>query len=299
MELRQLRYFVAVAEELHFRRAAQKLHVAQPPLSQQIKRLEKELGTELFRRTRRKVELTGAGESFLAEARRTLVHAERAGEAARSAARGEAGWLRIGFVGSISYDLLPRVLGEFREHYPQVQMDLRQLTTQAQIEALQTGDIDVGLAREMESVEGLTVLPLFTEPLIAALPDSHLLAGREQISLEELSKEQFITVPRSQAPRLYDRFVSLCHAAGFSPTISQEASQFPTILGLVSAELGVSAIPDAVRAFPKTGVSYLALTDDGAESSVSVAHRADENSAVIEAFLGVTDDVITVSDEIE
>lgn len=299
MELRQIRYFVAVAEELHFRRAAQKLHVAQPPLSQQIQRLERELGTELFRRTRRKVELTGAGESFLAEARRTLVHAERAEEAARSAARGESGWLRIGFVGSISYDLLPRLLGEFREHYPQVQMALRQLTTEAQIEALQTGDIDVGLAREMESVEGLTVFPLFTEPLIAALPDNHLLAEREHISLEELSKERFITVPRSLAPRLYDRFVYLCHAAGFSPTISQEASQFPTILGLVSAELGVSAIPDAVRAFPKTGVSYRALTDDGAESSVSVAHRADENSAVIEAFLGVTDDVITVSDEIE
>lgn len=296
MELRQLRYFVAVAEELHFRRAALRLHVAQPPLSQQIQRLERELGSELFRRTRRKVELTSAGEVFLAEARRTLVHAERAEEAVRSAARGEAGWLRVGFVGSISYDLLPRLLREFRERYPRVQMELRQLTTEDQVEGLRRGDIDVGLVRELESVEGLTVVPLLKEPLLAALPDNHPLSERESVSLAELSEERFITVPRSQAPRLYDRFVYLCHTAGFSPRISQEALQFPTILGLVAAEMGVSTTPDAVRSFQKTGVSYLTLTGEEAESSVGVAYRGDETSAVIEAFLRVTRCVVVDSE---
>lgn len=276
-----------MAEELHFRRAAQKLHIAQPPLSQQIQRLEKELGTELFRRTRREVELTGAGEMFLVEARRALIHAERAAEAARSAARGEAGWLRIGFVGSISYDLLPQWLGEFRERCPRVQMELKQLTTEAQIEALKSGEIDVGLVREMEKVEGLSVITLLEEPLLAALPRNHRLSERENISLAELSEEHFITVPRSQAPRLYDQFVHLCATAGFSPTISQEALQFPTILGLVSAQLGVSAIPESVTALPKTGVCYVPVTDHGAESRVSVAYRENKVEAVIEAFLDV------------
>ncbi len=293
MELRQLRYFVAVAEELHFRRAAQRLHIAQPPLSQQIRKLERELGVELFRRTNRQVELTDAGRIFLEEARRTLSNAERAVEAVRSAARGEVGWLRIGFVGSVSYDLLPRLLSEFRKRYPEVQLDLRQLTTEEQMECLEKGDIDLGISRELEEINGLEVVPLLSERLFAALPAEHPLASSEKAELAELSEDSFITVPRREVPRLYDNFVYLCRTAGFDPKIVQEALQFPTILGLVSAGLGVAVVPAVVQAFGKTGVAYLPLTDDEAVSEITFAHRSTKESPTLKAFLEIAPQVIS------
>lgn len=297
MELRQLRYFVAVAEELHFRRAAQRLHIAQPPLSQQIQKLERELGVELFRRTNRRVELTDAGRVFLEEARRTLTNAGHAVDAVRSAARGEVGWLRLGFVGSVSYDLLPRLLSEFRERYPGVQMELRQLTTEEQMEALEKGDIELGIARELEPANGLTIVPLLRERLFAALPAAHPLAGREEVRLAELAEDSFITVPRREVPRLYDNFVYLCRAAGFDPKITQEALQYPTILGLVSAGLGVAIVPTVVQAFRKTGVAYLPLADDAAVSNIAFAYRSGRDSPVLSAFLEMAYEVTRGTDE--
>lgn len=297
MELRQLRYFVAVAEELHFRRAAQRLHIAQPPLSQQIQKLERELGVELFRRTNRRVELTDAGRVFLEEARRTLTNAGHAVDAVRSAARGEVGWLRLGFVGSVSYDLLPRLLSEFRERYPGVQMELRQLTTEEQMEALEKGDIELGIARELEPANGLTIVPLLRERLFAALPAGHSLASREEVGLTELAEDSFITVPRREVPRLYDNFVYLCRAAGFDPKITQEALQYPTILGLVSAGLGVAIVPAVVQTFRKTGVAYLPLTDEAAVSNISFAYRSGRDSPVLSAFLEMAYEVTRGTDE--
>ena len=297
MELRQLRYFVAVAEELHFRRAAQRLHIAQPPLSQQIQKLERELGVELLLRTNRRVELTDAGRVFLEEARRTLTNAGHAVDAVRAAARGEVGWLRLGFVGSVSYDLLPRLLSGFRERYPGVQMELRQLTTEEQMEALEKGDIEVGIARELEPANGLTVVPLMRERLFGALPAGHLLAGRGEIGLAELAEDSFIVVPRREVPRLYDNFVYLCRAAGFDPRITQEALQFPTILGLVSAGLGVAVVPGVVQAFRKTGVSCLPLTDSAAVSDISFAYSSGRESPVLTAFLEVAYEVAQETDE--
>ncbi len=288
---------MAVAEELHFRRAAQRLHIAQPPLSQQIQKLERELGVELFLRTNRRVELTDAGRVFLEEARRTLTNAGHAVDAVRSAARGEVGWLRLGFVGSVSYDLLPRLLSKFRERYPGVQMELRQLTTEEQMEALEKGDIELGIARELEPANGLSVVPLLRERLFAALPANHPLACREEVGLAELARDSFITVPRREVPRLYDNFVYLCRTAGFDPKTTQEALQFPTILGLVSAGLGVAIVPAMVQVFRKTGVAYLSLTDDEAVSDIAFAHRSGRESPVLSAFLEVAHEVARETDE--
>lgn len=288
---------MAVAEELHFRRAAQRLHIAQPPLSQQIQKLELELGVELFRRSNRRVELTDAGRVFLEEAQRTLTNAGHAVDAVRSAARGEVGWLRLGFVGSVSYDLLPCLLWKFRKRYPGVQMELRQLTTEEQMSALEKGDIDLGIARELEPVNGLTIVPLLRERLLAALPAGHPLAGRQKIRLAELAEDSFITLPRPKVPRLYDNFVYLCRAAGFDPKIAQEALQFPTILGLVSAGLGVAIVPAVVQAFRKTGVAYVLLTDDAAVSDIAFAHRSSRESPVVSAFLDTAHEVARETDE--
>jgi DNA-binding transcriptional LysR family regulator len=288
MELRQLRYFVAVAEELHFRRAAARLHMAQPPLSQQIQKLERELGVELFRRTNRRVELTDAGKVLLREARQTLMHAERSAEAVRYAAKGEIGWLRIGFVGSVSYELLPYLLQEYRRRYPAVQLKLRQLTTEEQLEALETGEIDVGISRELEAEGELAARLLLRERLVVALPAAHALAGREELALSELAEDPFIVLPRPEVPRLYDHIIHLCRAAGFTPRIAQEALQFPTILGLVSAGLGVAVVPAMVKAFRKAGVDYVALSEDDAISEVVVSYRPEREPPTLPAFLEIS-----------
>lgn len=296
MELRQLRYFVAVAEELHFRRAAERLHMSQPPLSQQIRKLEEELGVELLRRAHRRVELTDVGRVFLLEARRTLAHAERALGSARSAGRGELGWLRVGFVGSVAYELLPRLLREFRRHYGGVQLELRELTTEEQIEALESGDIDLGLARDLEPRNGVTVTPLFSERLLAALPASHRFAQKEKVTLAELADDAFVVVPRDRVPRLYDRFVYLCRAANFDPTISQEALQFATILGLVSAEIGISIVPEVVKEFRKEGVAFVPLTDSEATSEVSLVHVSERSSPTLATFMQTAHQVFSVTE---
>lgn len=292
MELRQLRYFVAVAEELHFRRAAARLHMAQPPLSQQIQKLERELGVELLRRSNRKVELTDAGKILLREARQTLMHAERSVEAVRYASKGEVGRLRIGFVGSVSYELLPHLLREYRRRYPAVQLRLHQLTTEEQLEALETGEIDVGISRELEAEGELVVRPLLKERLVAALPTAHAFARREELALSDLAGDPFIALPRPEVPRLHDHLVYLCRAAGFTPRIAQEALQFPTILGLVSAGLGVAVVPAMAKAFRKAGVACVTLSDDDATSEVVMACRPDREPPTLPAFLNISRDAV-------
>ncbi|MBX6764320.1 MAG: LysR family transcriptional regulator [Rubrobacteraceae bacterium] len=288
MELRQLRYFVTIAEELHFRRAAERLHMSQPPLSQQIQKLERELGVELFRRANRRIELTDAGRIFLREARQTLMHAERSVEVVKYAARGEIGWLRIGFVGSVSYELLPYLLQEYRQRYPAVQLKLRQLTTEEQIEALETDEIDVGISRELREEGEFAVQPLLRERLVAALPITHTLAERRELALSELAEDPFIVLPRPEVPRLYDHIIHLCRAAGFTPRVAQEALQFPAILGLVSAGLGVAVVPAMAKAFRKTGVVCVVLSDDNAISEVVIAYRPDREPPTLPAFLDVS-----------
>ena len=217
MELRHLRYFVAVATELHFGRAAKQLHISQPPLSMQIRALEEELGVTLLHRTKRQVSMTRAGKAFLHDARQILERAEQAMLTARRAARGEIGELVVGFISVADYNLLPLVLREFRRCYPRVAMSLRELTTDAQIAELFEGRIDVGFLLPPVSEPAIESVPILREPLIAAIPEHHPLASTQgKIPLASLSGAPFIMTPRHMSPGLHDDIVTFCHSAGSS-----------------------------------------------------------------------------------
>ncbi len=283
MELRHLRYFVAIAEELHFGRAARRLHIAQSPLSQQIRQLEKELGVELFARTTRKVELTAAGGAFLRHARRALSEASMGAEAAQRAARGELGVLRVGFVDSAAYKLLPRLLPAFHVDHPDVGVELRELTTLEQLDRLGT-EIDVGIVRDADASDEVRLTPLITERLIVAVPLRHPLADRAEISLSELSGDHFIVFPRARVPESVDRFVELCRSCGFSPKIGQLALQHATVLGLVETGYGVALLPDSVRDSTRPGIAMLDLAEPHATTRLSLLEPLDRATPLSEAF---------------
>jgi DNA-binding transcriptional LysR family regulator len=284
MELRHLRYFVAVAEELHFGRAAERLMIAQPPLSQQIQRLEREIGVRLLNRTKRRVELTEAGRLFLDEARRALDHAARGALVAQRAARGEVGRLRIGFVGSASYSILPAVLRGFRQQHPGVELSLQELTTSQQLDALIDRRIDVAFVRRPPQRAGITARVLIEEDFMVALPRTHALGSRSRIALAELANDRFIVFPRVLAAGLYDCVVSACQAAGFSPQIVQETTQTPVMIGLVAAGLGVALVPASVRIFKWDNVAYIALRPPRPTTNIVLAWRSTEESQAVQAF---------------
>lgn len=285
MELRQLRYFVAVAEELHFTRAAARLGIAQPPLSQQIRGLEREIGVQLFHRTKRRVELTEAGRVLLQGARRVLAEAERAEEDASRAARGEVGHLAIGFVGTAAVDVLPRVIRDYRNRFPDVRLTLHQLPTEQQVTRLRSGEIQVGFVRLPVADASLSVDTVLREAVLAVVPEDHRLAELGEIELRELADERFILFPRSFGPGLHDRIVRLCNAAGFSPRIDQEAVEMHTIAGLVAAGLGVSLVPESTRKLRQEGVRYLDLGGTKPIWELAVARRRSDESALVGHFV--------------
>ncbi|MGY4544140.1 DNA-binding transcriptional LysR family regulator [Arthrobacter sp. UYNi723] len=286
MELRQLRYFIAVAEEKHFNRAAARLHIAQPALSQQIQRLERTLKTQLFVRTTRSVEITDTGRVLLEAARRVVSEAERAESQVELATRGSTGLLRVGFVSSAALFLLPGMVNRMHEQWPLVRFQLQEHTTERQIQAVLEGQLDVGIVREIEPVEGIHVTALRREPLMVAVPTTHPLAQRTTVPLAELAGEGFVVFPRSQVSRLYDLISALCIQAGFHIRIAQEAIQFPTILGLVAARTGIAIVPESMRALQIPGVAYLGLSDDAAYSRVSlICAEGRQDSALVERFL--------------
>lgn len=286
MELRHLRYFVAVATELHFGRAAKQLHITQPPLSMQIRALEEELGVTLLHRTRRQVSMTRAGKAFLHDARQILERAEQAVLTARRAARGEIGELVVGFISVADYNLLPLVLREFRRCYPRVTMSLKELTTDAQIAELSEGRIDVGFLLPPVSEPTIESVPILREPLIAAIPEHHPLASTQgKIPLASLSSAPFIMTPRHMAPGLHDDIVSFCHSAGFSPQVVQEAIQMQTVISLVSAEMGVALIPESLQNLQRTGVIYKRLKEKSPLTEIRLAWRAGDNLPALKLFI--------------
>jgi DNA-binding transcriptional LysR family regulator len=291
MELRHLRYFVAVAEELHFSRAAVRLHMAQPPLSQQIRQLEQELGVLLFNRTKRRVELTPAGRAFLQEVRRLLAQTERAVAIAQRAARGEIGQLAIGYVPSADLDILPRVLRVWRARYPHVELELHALLPAAQVEALRQGIIQIGFLRLPVDDSGLRVESIQREPLVAALPQRHRLARGTRVRLADLAGETLILFPRDHAPGYYDVFISACRRAGFTPRLLHPGNM-QTNLALVSAGLGVTLMPASIRSLRRDGVVYRPLAPPVPHVEMAVAYRRDEPSAVVPAFLRVIHEAI-------
>lgn len=279
MELRQLRYFVAVAEERHFSRAAERLHIAQPALSQQVRRLEHEMKVQLLERTTRSVELTDAGRVLLDEARRVLAGADRALAAVHEAADGTTGLLRMGFVSSAALRIVPTLVLALHQQWPRVRLDLQEGTTDVQLDRIRQGTLDVGLVREMVEGLGFAVRPIAKEPLVLAVPDNHRLASRKRVHIADLAGEQFVVFPRSRVSRLYDHIAALCHQAGVRFEIAQEAVQFPTILGLVAARTGVAIVPASLRALHLPGLAYLTLADKNAYSTVSIVSQPDRQSS--------------------
>lgn len=288
MELRHLRYFVTLAEELHFGRAAEKLHISQPPLSMQIRALEGELGVMLFNRTQRHVALTQAGHALLQEARQILARVEQAVLITRRAGRGEIGELAVGFISVADYNVLPVVLREFRRKFPLVNLTLREATTDAQIRDLIAGRLDVGFLLPPVTEPALETVSILREPLIAALPEKHALAKKPgKLALEKLKDEPFILFPRPNAPGLYDDVVSCCKAAGFSPRVEQEAIQMQTIISLVSAELGVALIPASLTNLRRTGVIYKPLKQQTPLTEIHLAWRRGDELPALRVFVDV------------
>ena len=284
IELRHLRYFVAVAEELHFGRAANRLHLAQPPLSQQIRRLEQIVGHALFTRTSRAVKLTSAGEIFLGRARRTLRNVHEDVEEARSIGRGEVGFLRVGFIGSSMLTALPGMLGRYRHQYPKVNLQLSEFHTSGVIQQLLDDAMDVGIMRDSGPTDGLIVEPLFSEPFIWVLPSRHPLARRKALSGAELRDEPFVMPPVIASRRAYDKLVSLCEAHGFRPQVVQVASQWLTILRLVGAGIGVTVAPACVQRIATPDVICRRVQGIRTRSDIELAYRVREDRAIVKTF---------------
>ncbi|MFQ4149979.1 LysR family transcriptional regulator [Arthrobacter sp. LAPM80] len=294
MNLRRLELFVAVAEELHFNRAAQRLHMAQPPLSQQIRKLEEECKTALFIRNSRNVELTAEGEVLLEHARRVLAQYAVMEAALAHAKNGELGRLRLGFVSSAAISMVPGLVRHLHAQWPGIELQLREETTDVQLELIATGMLDAGIAREVRTVPGIGATVLRHESLVVAVSSDHRLAGRSNVALKELKGEAFIAFPRSRISSLFDHISALLHAVGVDFTITQEAVQFPTILGLVAAHLGIAVVPESMRAFTIPGLVYLDIKDTNATSTVSLIYAADTPnpllvSKVKEAFEEILD----------
>jgi DNA-binding transcriptional LysR family regulator len=283
MELRHLRYFVAVAEALHFRRAAEKLGIQQPPLSMQIRQLEAEIGAPLLRRAQRRVELTDAGRSFLEDARAILAQAQAAAGRARRAAQGELGRLRVGMINSAPFHpLILRILREYRERHPAVSMTLEEASTPELAERIRTQTLDLAFVRPLlDEAPGLASEHLFDEPLVLALPHHHPLARRKKVALAALSLEPFVLFSRPVGSGLYDQIVSACHRAGFSPRVTQEASQVTSIVNLVAAGLGVSVVPSSMRKIQSEGIVFRPLEDDDAVAQMSLVWRRSDTSATL------------------
>src|SRR5579863_4999782 len=291
MELRHLRYFVAVAEEGHMTRAAERLGIQQPPLSQQIQALERELDAQLFRRKPRGVELTPAGRALFDEARAILARADEAVAATKRAARGEAGRVGIGFTSSASFHpFVPRAIRAFREAHPLVALALEESGTTELVEALRAQAIDAAFVRSpVGESDDLFVRPLFEEPMVAALPSGHSLSGADDnLPLAALAGETFILYRRPVGPGLHDAIIAACDRAGFSPKIGQEAPRMLSTLSLVAAGLGVTVVPASMSRLEAEGVVYRPI-DPSAQltAPLNLAYRRDEISAAVCRFVAL------------
>jgi DNA-binding transcriptional LysR family regulator len=284
MDYRRLKYFVVVAQELHFRRAAARLHIAQPPLSQQIRKLEAELGVDLFHRERgRAIQLTDAGRALVIAGRRALEHADFAEEAARRAGRGEEGHLRIGFAPSAAIDVLPRIVRTFATRSPRITISLFELQSEDQVPELRSGELDAGLIRPLFGVDDLGVYTICEQLLVVAVPEGHRLATAPSAHFSELAQEPFVLAPRSAGAYWYDHILALCRASGFSPKIVQEVTTISTRLGLVAGGIGVSIFVGSAKALRRPGVVTIPL--DSPPVPLLLAWRKESASAVLESFL--------------
>lgn len=292
MELRHLRHFVALAEEGHFGRAAERVFVVQQALSNSIRNLEEEVGVQLVQRTTRHVELTPAGEVFLEGARQTLALAAQTVERTQRAARGEVGQLTIGFVSGLAFGRLPEMVRRFREEYPLVSVDLRELSAQEQEAGLRSGHIDIGLMLLPVRTAQLEYRALWQQHLMAALPAEHPLAGESQLHIQQLANERFVFFPRHLRATYYDQVMRWCMSAGFTPNIVQEANEVPTLLSLVSAGIGIFLPIQFFARVGLPGIVYIPLKDAPLIDMVAVWKRSAAPSPLVQTFLRVADEVV-------
>lgn len=284
MELRHLRYFISVADELSFSRAAEKLNISQPPLSQQIKKLELELGLQLFRRVARGVELTQEGVVLSLYARRLMHDAEQLRSLAERLRGGEEGTLRLGVVGTSLLGELPALMRTIRAHMPLVTFQLEEIESGDQVKALLEHRIDVGVLRPPVEADSLELFPLSEEALVAAIPSDHPLAQRPLIRVADLKDEPFILFPRPLGEGLYDAVVSACASAGYSPRIIHETDRMQTVVGLVATGAGVSIVPECVMRVSLPGVAYVSLGDSAPKSALSFAWSREAMNPVLMRF---------------
>lgn len=285
MELRHLRYFVAVAEERSFRRASMQLHISQPPLSRMIGQLEAQVGVQLLERTARGVELTAAGHIFLEEARRALRVVSDAVDRSRRAARGEFGHLEIAYYGSPIFGVLPRIVAAFRELNPQVTVDLYNLPKDKQIQALRDGWLDIGFARQYPNEPDVVCEEVVREPIVLATASSNPLAKRAVVPVVALREESMVVFPRTSRPSFADEVLRICEQSGFAPLIAKEAEDLLACLALVSAGFGVALVPISAMCIQLPQVSFVRLIRPKPTSSVYCAYRKDDLNPSLSRFL--------------
>jgi DNA-binding transcriptional LysR family regulator len=291
MELRHLRYFVAVAEELSFNRAAQRLRISQPPLSNQIKQLEEEFGVLLFTRTNRGVRMTEAGETLLDEVRHIFVQLEQSTRVVQRVGHGEVGHLTLGFVPSASNEALPPILRTFRHHFPDVELFLREMRPDRVVQRLHDKQIDAGFLYLPLDDASLNIECVSREPLVLALPESHRLASEPRIALQALTEEPFILPARYSMPGLYGQVTGACHQAGFDPTaVQKDVWLMQTIVGLVAGNIGVALVPASLQNLRRRGVVYKPVYGLSPTVELGMVWRRDDPGAVLRSFVRVVRD---------
>lgn len=288
MDLRRLHYFVVAAEESTFTRAAERLHIAQPPLSSQIKQLESDLGVKLFDRSSRGVRLTEAGQLLLEEARRIFAHLNQSVDLVRRAGDGQIGHLALGFLPSAAHSVLPSVLRRFRERFPNVELSLQELGPDEEVRKLHDKQIDAGFLYLPIDETGLDVRSVLREPLVVALPDTHPLATETQVEMRQLADEPFILPPQHHVPACYGHIMEACRQAGFFPkAVQKDVWLMQTIVGLVAGGLGVALVPASLKNLRRSGVAYKEIEDLSLAVEMGIVWRRDDVSAVLQAFLEV------------
>jgi DNA-binding transcriptional LysR family regulator len=294
LDVRRLQYFIAVAETLHFRKAAERLHVAQPALSQQIRRLEEDLGCELLTRDRRRVELTPAGQALLESGRRALAQMTHAEDTARRTAANQLALLRIGFLNPAAFAIVPKLLQRLRAERPDLFLILREGGSASLLEEVRLGTLDVAFARGPITHPGVRIDVLRREPLVAVLPSTHPLARRKRVPLAELADESFVGFRRDVAPSLHDAITRMCMDAGFAPSFVTEASEWYTIVSLVAAGLGVAILPESITTFSRGDAVYRPIAGAQREVELVIAQAPGTQSAALRACLLIVSELTGV-----
>jgi len=285
MEFRHLRYFLALAEELHFGRAAQRLSISQPPLSLNIQQLEASVGVTLFQRNSRGVQLTAAGQAFVPAARALLTQAQAAAREAREVAQGQAGELHIGFTGTMLYCGLPQVLQAFQAQHPRLKLVLRELGSSEQIAELVRDRLDVGFVHTPRVPAGFEPLRVASQPLLLCLPQSHRLARARTVSLGDLAGQALVVVSRAVSPEYHERIVAVCEQAGWTPPAVHELRHWLSVVALVGQGLGVALVPQALAASALAGVVFVPLREEGVRYDTHCLWRKGRNQAALQDFV--------------